>query len=269
MEMSIFRSVSIGRSVVNKERSSRRIEVLPVEVATATDGVQEFSPNEEVLTGEDKDGNIYNLKVITTRTWDCEWLPNEDNRATAPDVRVGELVEVFRLGDTDQYFWRSMALRNNLRTLESAVFTFNASPNPSGGGIDFNTCYFMQFSAHDKHITIGTSKANGEAFKYTFQINTGDSAVYLLDDTGNLIELDSKDRRIQLKNADGSFVKVERNTIDLNASEYIKMTCGGTTFELKPDAINSNTTNTTLVSKSKHLTKAPHIVEETDKWDII
>ena len=269
MEASIFKLVSIGRVAQNKERASRHVEVLLLETATGTDGEITFDPHEITLEGQDANGSQYNVKTTSTRTVNCEWLPNEDNRVTPPDLRRNEIVEVWRLGDTDQYYWRSMAFRNNLRTLESVVFAWNATRTPAGGGIDFANCYFMAVSAHDKHWTIGTSKANGEPFAYTFQINTDYGAVYIKDDVGQLIELDTRNKRLQLKNADNSYVKVERGMIDLFANAHIKMTVGGTSMLLTPDSITSNTVTTSMTSSGTHTTTAGNIIEATGRWDII
>ncbi|MFO5979448.1 hypothetical protein ACLBSL_32710, partial [Klebsiella pneumoniae] len=103
----------------------------------------------------------YNRRMRCTRS------SNDDKPATPPDVMRGEKIAIYRLGDTSQFYWRSMGLSNDLRTLESVVYTFNASLSPGGAGKNFDTCYFMQFSAHDKHVTIGTSKANGEPYRYS------------------------------------------------------------------------------------------------------
>ncbi|HFH4531996.1 TPA: hypothetical protein ACGJ7A_004672 [Pseudomonas aeruginosa] len=256
IQTSEFRLWSIGRATENKPRNSFTLMVLPIESATATDGETTFNPVEEVVDGVDADGRAYTTKVSVSRDIPCIWLPNEDNRATPPDVMRGEKIAIYRLGDTSQFYWRSMGLSNDLRTLESVVYTFNASLSPGGAGKNFDTCYFMQFSAHDKHVTIGTSKANGEPYRYSVQINTGTGAVYILDDIGNRFELVSKDKRLMLMNADNSFVKVEKKAIDLNADQYIKLTSGGSTLELNPTEFKVNTTNTTIKSSGTHIQEA-------------
>jgi hypothetical protein len=250
MKASMFRLFSLGRAVENKARNTRFLNVLPVEDKLAIDGEVTHSPEEQTLQGFDALGNRYDVKAVSSNDLVCEWLPSEDNRATPPDIRRNELVEIWQLGDSDQYYWRSLGLRNDLRTLESVVWTFGASPDPGGSGMDFEKCYFLQFSAHDKHITIGTSKANGEPYTYRFQINTKDGAVYLTDDIGNYFELVSKARRLQMKNSDGSFLKIERKAIDLNAAQYIKLTSGGSTLELNPNSFLVNTTKTDINSSA-------------------
>lgn len=237
-QVSVFRLWSLGRATENKPRNSTKLMVIPLETASATDGETTFNPIEEEFQGVDASGKQYAVKTIGTRDIPCEWLPSENNRATPPDIRRNERVEIWELGDTGQYFWRSQGMDLKLRTLETVVFTFGASPNPGGAGLDFSTCYFLTFSAHDKHVTIGTSKANGEPYAYTIQINTKVGAIYLTDDVNNLIELDSSNNRIQLKNADDSFVKVERKGIDIKADQYIQLTCGGSTYRMEPAKID-------------------------------
>lgn len=255
---SMFRLVSVGTSKENKPRNSKTLNVLMNEKAMATDGEIKFDPKETTREWQDTDGATHQVKTTAERSVPCEWLPSEDNRATPPDIRRNELVEVWRLGDSDKYYWRSLALKNELRALESVVYTWNASPNPAGGGIDFTTCYYLAVSAHDKHFTIGTSKANGEPYAWTQQFNTGEGEFTITDDIGNEIEIVSRENRIQLKNADGSFIKIERNTIELFASESITLTVGGTVYKLTPDTVSTQTTNVTSKSSTVNIA-APDI----------
>lgn len=240
-----FVLVSIGTAKENKPRASTNLNVLMNEKAMATDGEIKFNPIETVREYQDTDGATHQVKTVAERSVPCEWLPSEDNRATPPDIMRNELVEVWRLGDSDKYYWRSMALKNGLRALESVVYTWNASPNPGGGGVDFNTCYYQAVSAHDGHMTWGTSKANKEPFAYTMQFNTKVGEYTVTDDINNEIEIVSRDNKIQQKNADGTFHKIERNTIELSAAESITMTVGATVYKLTPDAITATTTNHT------------------------
>lgn len=242
---SIFRLVSIGTSKENKPRDATLLNVLMNEKAMATDGEITFNPIEQVRQWQDNTGETHQVKTTAERSVPCQWLPSEDNRATPPDIMRNELVEVWRLGDTDKYYWRSMALKNGLRALESVVYTWNASPNPGGGGVDFATCYYMAVSAHDKHFTIGTSKANGEPYAWTMQFNTGSGEFTITDDIGNEFEIVSRDNRLQLRNPDGTYLKLERQVIEMNAGESIELIVGGTRYKLTPSDVTTKTTNVT------------------------
>jgi hypothetical protein len=249
-QASVFHLFSLGISVENKPRNSTQLNVLASEKSSAADGEINYNPQESTRSFTDALGNQQQVKTTAERSLVCEWLPSEDNRATPPDIMRNEKIEIWRLGDSDQYYWRSMGLSNKLRTLESVVYTWNASPNPGGAGIDFKTCYFMAISAHDQHFTIGTSKANGEPYAWTFQINTKTGEFTLCDDIGNEFEIVSKEGRLQLKNMDGTFIKVERKHIEMNASEYIDFTCGGSNWRMTPDSIKDKTSNHSSESTS-------------------
>ena len=240
---SIFRMVSIGTSKENKPRGSGLLNVLMNEKAMATDGEIKFNPIETVREWQDSTGTTHQVKTTAERSVPCQWLPSEDNRATPPDIMRNELVEVWRLGDSDKYYWRSLALKNGLRSLESVIYTWNASPNPGGGGINLETCYYMAVSAHDGHFTFGTSQANKEPYKYTQQFNTKEGEVTLCDDIGNEFEIISKENIIRMKNPDGTYIKIEKATIEMSANESITLKVGSTTYVMTPDGIAMTTTN--------------------------
>lgn len=259
---------SVGYVTVNKARDSRKIQALPVESASGTDGEVTHNPVESILKGVDKEGNAYEVKGTATRDLECDWLPHEDNRATPPDVRRGELVGIYRLANTSQYFWRCMGFRNGLRALEHVVLAFGASPSVSGSGMDFSKCYTMTFSPWDGHITIQTTKANKEPYAYTFQINTKEGLIGMQDDVGNYFELNSKDTRLKLQNADKSFVQIQKQMIDLSAAQSIKFTVGGTVMELTPSAITTQTQTTTMKSSQFNIETSTGTVK-AGKWDFI
>lgn len=259
---------SVGYVTINKPRNSRMIQALPVESASGTDGEVTHNPVEQILKGNDKDGNAFEVKGTATRDLECDWLPHEDNRATPPDVRRGELVAIYRLANTSQYFWRCMGFRNGLRTLEHVVLAFGGSPKPGGSGIDFTNCYTMTFSPMDGHITIQTTKANKEPYAYTFQINTKEGLIGMQDDVGNFFELNSKETRLKLQNADSSFLQIEKQKIDLNAAQSIKFTVGGTVMELTPSTITTKTQQTSMESNSFAIKTATGTVN-AGRWDFI
>lgn len=265
-DKSILTLFSIGYVTTNKERGSRKIQCLPVESASATDGETTHNPVEEVLKGTDKDGNAYEVKGTQTRDLECEWMPTEDNRSTPPDMRRGELVEIYRVGKTSQYYWRCMGFRNNLRNLEHVVWMFAASPDSGGAGGTFEKCYSLVFSPMDGYISINTTKANGEPFAYTLQINTKDGLAGLTDDVGNYWEVNSKDSRVKLQNVDKSMVSVEKQWIDLKADKRITFTVGGTVIELTPEMIDQKTTTHKTKCTTMNI-EAQGVKATVGRWD--
>lgn len=241
-DKSILTLFSIGYVTTNKKRDSRKVQCLPVESAAATDGEVAHNPIEEIMQGTDSDGNTYEVKATQTRDIECEWMPTEDNRATPPDVRRGELVEIYRVGKTSQYYWRCLGFRNNLRNLEHVVYLFAASPNAGGAGGTFEKSYSLVFSPMDGYIQIRTTQANGEPYAYTFEINTKQGLAACTDNVGNFWEINSKETRVHLQNSDASSVSLVRQVINMNAEEAINFTVGGTKVSYTPDSIKQTTT---------------------------
>lgn len=240
-QISVFKLFSIGQVTKPKARDSRHIQVLALESASGTDGEVTHAPLEQIFKGVETDGSEYQVKSISTRDMECEWFPGETNQVTPPDVERGELVLVYRLADTDQYFWTSMGMRNHLRTLESVILMYGATPNAAGNGLDFTNCYYQQWSPLDGHITIGTSQANGEKFKYTIQVNTKSSFIALADDVGNYAEINSAESRVMIRNVNDSYFRAEKQIIDVKADKEINLTCGGSTIKMTPESIKTKT----------------------------
>jgi len=267
---------SVGYVTKNKAYNSRTIQALPVESASATDGEVTHNPVQDILKGIDAQGNAYEVKGTATRDLECEWYPFDDNRVTPPDVRRGELVEIYRLGNSTKYFWRSMNMRNGLRTLEHVVNAYAATPNAGGAGQTLESCYTTVVSPLNGYVNLQTTKANGEPFAYTIQINTKDGQVAVTDDVGNFFEINSKETRVRLRNANDSFINVEKQWIDFKADKYIKMTVGGTTHEWTPNSISSKTqtytsesTTTTIKASGSMTLDAPNITAKCARWDYV
>jgi hypothetical protein len=234
MQVSQLVPYSIGIAAENKPLNTRTLNVTPIEVLSALDGELNFNPTSTTSVGTDSAGNRYEVKATVDNTITAEWYPGNSNRVTPPDIRRGELIDIFRLADSDQYYWRCMGLRDDLRRLETVIFAFNGSPKEGGKGIDFDTCYFLEISTHKKLVTFQTSQANGEPFRYTFQINADEGRTVLTDDVGNYFELDSAKTNLRLENIDGTHLELNRkdikgyapNNIDLKADNNISLTAG-------------------------------------------
>lgn len=217
MQMSQLRPYSIGVAAENKPLDTRFLNVAPIEMLSALDGEINFDPQDQVVRGKDSRGNQYEIKTTLDNSVTAEWYPGASNRVTPPDIRRGELIELFRLGDTDKFYWRCMGLRDNLRRLETVIWAFNGTPKESDAGISYETSYFFEVSTHKKLITMSTSQANGEPFRYTFQFNTKDGHVLLTDDVGNHVLLDSANTNIHLENIEGTMVELNKQDINFYA----------------------------------------------------
>ncbi|MNI83173.1 hypothetical protein D3C73_1399570 [compost metagenome] len=60
----------------------------------------------------------------------------------------------------------------------------------------------------------------------------------MTDDIANSFFLNCKERWWKMINADGSMIEINKKKIAMSAAEEISMTCGGSTYVMKPGDIS-------------------------------
>jgi hypothetical protein len=203
---------SVGIVAVNMPLDTHTVEVTPIEALPFIDG--EITDNMETtnLKGANAAGGAYESIAKSSVTVTATWMPFGSNRRTAPNVRRGEKVMLWRYGDTDKFYWSSLDYAHKLRKLETVIFQISDTQNEDAEATDSNT-YFMEWSTHTGKITLHTSKSNGEPFTYDFQINAKDGNWTFTDDIKNYICCDSKNRRIEIHNADGTWIDMDKKNM--------------------------------------------------------
>lgn len=238
-EASRLKIYSLGIVANNKALSSDEVEVTPIEPMQLIDGEIVSTPRDLETTGVDADGVTYNVKVTADNAIVAKWLPIGSNRRTAPDVRRGERVLLFQYGDMDTFYWTDMGWDAKLRKLETVLFSVSGTADEDEDSLAEDKCYSLEISTHTGQITLRTSKANKEFCIYAFQFNTKEGRVLLIDELGNEVLLDSKNTLISLKNADGTYVKLDKEDIKAYAPNNIHveavsdMTLLAKTFTMK------------------------------------
>jgi hypothetical protein len=256
---------TIGTAAENLALNSFDLEINPDEHMPMVDGELSTNANQEQATGTDLSGTQYQTNLTSSGSIKATWLPlGQPNRMTAPNVRRGEQVIVYRFGDVDKFYWNTM--RNDLafRRLETVVFAISGTPM-EGATADQSATYFLEMSSHKKSITLSTSKANGEPYAYTFTFDTGNGKITLTDDIDNTIFLDSAEHQIHMQNADGSFLDIDkfaisgyaRDSIDFKTKAYSVEATDTIKHATKDHSIQATTTeltaeNNTITAETVH-----------------
>lgn len=250
MDLSKLHLHSIGLVSANKAMSSHEISVILTE--------SRFSNDEEILTNPNAQtvdfktqGGQESVKVTLDNSVTAKWLKSNTNRISAPDVRRGDRVKVYRVGDTDEYYWEDMN-SENVKRLETVVHAYSADPdNPMKD--DGSNAYTFEVSAHQKTITIATSDANGEKAKFNVQLNCEDGVIVIEDDKDNNIYLDSVNTDIRLKNANGTMARLNKKNIEMFAPDSM--------FLKVANLINFKCTDFVMVSKTVTMTNKTTTIE--------
>ena len=258
MELSKLHFHSIGRVSSVKERNSKEVMVMLTEWRFGTDEEIISLPTVDEISFATNEGED-NQRTVIDNSVPCIWLSLNSNRITAPDVRRDDRVLVWRLGDTERYFWTDFN-DANVKRLETVIYAISADPKNGLKG-DLSNAYFLAISSHDKHITLKTSQANGEPFGYTLQFNTGDGRVVLEDTDNNQFFLDSAETIIGMINAKKTSLLLDKKNIKgyapdsmtFKAENTISFAC--TDFKIDASSsISENTKSYTINTDSYKLT---------------
>lgn len=199
---------------------------------------------------ESKSGSVTDEEVETSLSVKAKWLARgAGNRITPPNVRRGERLLIHRLGSTDQYFWETIENDNHLRKLETVIWIFSATKNEKDS-IDIDSCYTLEVSTHSKRIRLTTSSANEEPYKYVIDLDTAFGALTIKDDIDNVIKLESKPKRILLKNSDNTLLHIVDKRLHLHADDEVLITTNKYTVQAKEKIIEQTSTKTTAASSS-------------------
>lgn len=223
--LSQFHFYSLGTVAVNKPLNVDIIEVTPSEHTGMLNGEILDHQVQESRKSTNADGSAYETNTTQSATIKCRWMPFGSNRLTSPDVRRGEQVVIMRFGDKNEFYWVSTEYEKKLRKLETVVYGISATRDENDIG-NPDSMYYIEISSHRKLIHLHTSNKNGEPFVYDLQLNTGDGYFLLTDDVNNLINLDSKNTRIELTNSDSSTVQIDKKNIYGYAPDNIKFVAG-------------------------------------------
>lgn len=230
-----FRLYSVGVVAENKKLSSDYALIVPTEVLPMLDGELKSSKQTMEDSGVDADGVEYTVSADLDNVIDAKWLNWSSNRQTSPDVRRGERVLLWQYYDTDRFYWTSLGLDHHLRKLETVRYAISATRDEKDTELTPDNTYSLEMSSHNKTLTLKTSKADGEPFAYTFQIDTEEGRFVFTDDVGNFIELESEAKRITIKNADQTERRQDKKEVYDYAKDYYEVHCDGPVHVISPE----------------------------------
>lgn len=209
---------SMGIVAEHKKLGSNDIEVIPIDVQPNQQGLvtSEVEKLESIL--KDPNGNPQESKLYTSKSIKADWYGDEGNRVTAPDVRRGEYVRIYRKYDTQEFYWRARA-NTGTRRLEKATFRFSATTDENVKELDDTNSYSIDVDCVNGTLTAKTSKANKEKTAWTAQFS-GEGHFAIQDDRGNFIQVD--DDGLQFKNRSDSYFTLNGDEAKVFAKNIVE-----------------------------------------------
>ena len=188
---------SIGIVSKDKKTDTDIIDVYPREILS-TDGANLNQINPLDSSSKDPVNDKQNKDRIDKSVLiQAKWLSlGNTNRITSPDVRVGGMVLLFRLGNTDQFYWVDLLINKAYRHLEKVVYAISNEKEQKEFTPD--TSYFFKVDTHDKISHYHTSKNDKEYTTYDIRIEGKTGNLIVKDGRDNIIRIDSKKDRIYI-----------------------------------------------------------------------
>lgn len=253
----------LGYAAENKPRSTNDLKIFPAERIPFAEGELNAATEEVVVKGVDKEGNAYELSATRKNYITASWKRGDSNRMNAPDIRRGERIEVWRYGDTDIYLWNSLGRDEDFdkRRLETITVALSNRREETDEPLTEDERWLIEASTHDKHITIKTTKSDGEPFAYTVQLNLAEGQFHVTDDIGNLLHINSAENEVLMRNADNTFIQAIKKVINMHADDDVNITTKR--YSLKAtDSISMETKVTSWLSS-----ETIDVETQSTNWD--
>lgn len=216
---------SLGYAAANIEVGQTDLMVIPIEKFSMIDG--ELTDGEVELSASSVNlgGGQSNNAIKASIAIKAKWFSMNPWLKLPGLVRRGELVRIYRLGDTNEYYWENLGMDNvDLRKKDIVVLNIpNETSNEVQKSNAKNSVYF-EVNTLDKHITLSTPTNDGEPCGYIVQINMKAGVFTISDDVGNYIAIDSPKEKIILRNKSESRIELNREDIRISSRKSVKIT---------------------------------------------
>lgn len=266
MAISELKPYSLGIVAENKKlrgadgKFNYVVEVTPIEDVPMIDGEITSKIIDEKVQSQDSDGNAYEVKVNSANSIAATWLPlGGSNRVTAPDVRRGTVVMLWRFSDEDKFFWVTLKDDLALRKLETVVYAWSGTKK-EGADVNADNYYYLEVSTHRGVVHFHTSKANGEFCAYDIQINTKDGVIQISDDVGNSFFFNSKEHQLSMKNADDCYMDLNKKNLTINVPETFAVYAKNVVHKIDQSIVTQASNIATTASKGIHQQGADVVV---------
>lgn len=253
--MNTLECYGVGTVTMDKELNTDEIQVHVKALFPEADGEAATQVETKNVTTQTPTGDTTSSTTLQSNTVAAKWMALNTNRVTAPDVRKGSKVVVYKFAGQDVYRWTYFGMDGTLR-LETVIYAFSASPK-----VDINTpvtpenYYMFMISTHQKKIQLVTGQGNGEKAAYVIELNTGEGQFSIVDSEDNIVSLNSIEHAFSYINAEKSFLNIEKKNFTLScedqgiikAKNTLAIQCKD--LQLKADnSIGIETKTTSLIS---------------------
>lgn len=251
-KISVFEYWCVGDVTCVKGLNDWTIKVKPTEMRFAHQELVHSNPQKQSATLKTNGGEVV-VESVSDNSVEATWLGLNSMRKTPPNVRHGDQVWIYKLGDK-KYYWVELNTMDEKR-LETVILAISADPSAPMDRVSWQNTYFMNFSSHEKRIHLRLNKVTEEFTGYSLDFNADTGYAKMEDDLENAVFIDSRNTTVGFQNADGTTAYGQKldlfgyapRDVNFNAERNITSTCQKFTInctDYECNATGSHKTNT-------------------------
>lgn len=219
--MNVLECFGVGTVTIDKPTDTDEIQVSIKLLFPEADGESKSTADKVETVIQTPTGDTGSSTTLQGNTISAKWLALNTNRVTAPDVREGSKVVIYKFTGQDTYRWTYFGMDGTLR-LETIVWAFSASPKvDENSPVNADNYYIFMLSTREKKLQLITGQGNGEKAGYVFELNTGEGKFSLVDTESNIISLNSMAHAFTFINDEKSFINIEKKNISLSCEDQM------------------------------------------------
>lgn len=217
--MNVLECYGVGTVTMDKPTDTDEVQIYVKGLFPDAAGEATTTAETKDVSSQDPTGNAQSSKTLQTNSIAAKWMPMNTNRVTAPDVRNGSKVVVYKFAGTNKFLWTYFGMDGTLR-LETIVYAFSASPK-----VDENTpvtpanYYMFLISTRNKKIQLLTGMGNGEPTSYAIELDTGEGRFSIVDGESNILTLNSMAHALSFINDEKTFFNFEKKNITMSCED--------------------------------------------------
>lgn len=219
--MNILECYGVGTVTMDKDVNTDEIQVSIKSLFPEADGATDTTAEKQTITMQSPTGDTKSSTTLQSNTVSAKWMAVNTNRVTAPDVRVGSKVVVYKFQGQNTFRWTYFGMDGTLR-LETIIWAFSASPNVNENTpVTPDNYYMLLLSTHQKKIQLITGQGNGEPTNYVIELNTGTGQFSIVDGEDNVISLNSMEHAFTYVNQEKSYINIQKKNITMSCEDQM------------------------------------------------
>jgi len=289
--MSVITFYSKGVVVFDNATNEEVISIFPVEKLTESEkgSLDKIDTLDVKVPTEVGDVNI---TLKRSKSIKATWRSMGNyNRLTPPTISKGEFVDIYRVGNSDIFYWETCENNPTLRKEELVTYAW-AIKDKIDEEETIDNMFYMTVDGKNKTFKFYMSDMYGSVTDYSLIFDALNGYIELIDGNGNFIKLETMDdllkiflnkelnietgENIIVKN--GKLISIENgediiikngNDLTIENGNNIKIENGNNIDISSGNNINVDATNITVTGSSKVSVSAPNLeLEGTALVDI-